>query len=77
VPWTAQERPDSYAASKKQLIFSGCFFEWRLADNNTQEAVCHRQSMTGAIAYLIQYRLTCSNSCHSSRKEIDFQGGVG
>jgi len=28
-----QERPAPYAASKKQPIFSGCFFEWRLADN--------------------------------------------
>jgi hypothetical protein len=22
-----------YAASKKQPLFTGCFFEWRLADN--------------------------------------------
>jgi hypothetical protein len=25
-----------YAASKKQPIFSGCFFEWRLPDNEQE-----------------------------------------
>jgi len=29
---------DSYAASKKLPIITGCFFEWRLADNNIQGA---------------------------------------
>jgi len=29
----------SYAAPKKQLIFSGCFFAWRLTNNNIQKAV--------------------------------------
>jgi hypothetical protein len=34
----------SYAASKKQPIFSGCFLEWRLANYNRQGAVNDNES---------------------------------
>jgi hypothetical protein len=32
----------SYAASRKQPIFFGCFLEWRFANNNRQGAVTKR-----------------------------------